>query len=161
MQVAVVSAPAVRDRGRNAEELGDGPVHVLLPYGSAVGADDRHPLHRPGEAGPPGVRQREVVLEDRLIDTHRQLRPVDGGVVGCVVDGQEGGSVAVEVSVACAHHDGNSEEACRLMVAALAGLPGDFRSGLVRRRALDLYEAIPAQHHHERAVKELRDALAA
>ncbi|MEU5757044.1 hypothetical protein [Streptomyces sp. NPDC047829] len=27
--------------------------------------------------------------------------------------------------------------------------------------APDLYEAIPAQHHHERAVRELREALAA
>ncbi|GAA3381048.1 hypothetical protein GCM10020367_70770 [Streptomyces sannanensis] len=61
----------------------------------------------------------------------------------------------------CAHHDGDSEEACRRTVAALTGLPGDYRTGLVRRRALDLYEAIPAQHHHERAVRELRDVLAA
>lgn len=61
---------------------------------------------------------------------------------------------------ACAHHDGDSEEACRRTVAALAALPGDFRTGLVRRRALDLYEAIPAQHHGERAVRELRDVVA-
>jgi uncharacterized protein YjiS (DUF1127 family) len=27
----------------------------------------------------------------------------------------------------------------------------------VRRRALDLYEAIPAQHHQEREVRELRE----
>ena len=44
--------------------------------------------------------------------------------------------------------------------AALTALPSDYRTGLVRRRALDLYEAI-AQHHHERAVRDLRDALAA
>lgn len=44
---------------------------------------------------------------------------------------------------------------------ALRALPVDYRTGLVRRRALDLYEAIPAQHHHERAVRELWDALAA
>ncbi|MGW7386357.1 hypothetical protein [Streptomyces sp. NPDC054794] len=36
-----------------------------------------------------------------------------------------------------------------------------YRTGLVRRRALDLHEAIPAQHHHERALRELRDVLAA
>ncbi|MFE2302436.1 hypothetical protein ACFXAW_30075 [Streptomyces sp. NPDC059445] len=64
-------------------------------------------------------------------------------------------------AAACAHHDGDSDEACRRTVSALTGLPGDFRTGLVYRRALDLYEAIPAQHHHEHAVQELRDALAA
>jgi hypothetical protein len=61
---------------------------------------------------------------------------------------------------ACAHHDGDSEEACRRTVAALTALPVDYRTGLVRRRALDLYEAIPAQHHRERAVQELRDVVA-
>ncbi|MEU0221632.1 hypothetical protein ABZ281_44395 [Streptomyces sp. NPDC006265] len=61
---------------------------------------------------------------------------------------------------ACSHHDGESEEACRRTAAALTGLPDGYRTGLVRRRALDLYEAIPAQHHHERAVRELRDVLA-
>ncbi|MFF3503450.1 hypothetical protein [Streptomyces sp. NPDC003247] len=40
------------------------------------------------------------------------------------------------------------------------GLPVDFRTGLVRRRALDLYEAIPV-HHRERAVRQLCDVLAA
>ncbi|MGW4735153.1 hypothetical protein ACWEQC_39425 [Streptomyces shenzhenensis] len=60
----------------------------------------------------------------------------------------------------CAHHDGNTEQACRRTVAALTGLPGDYRTGLVHRRALDLYEAIPALRH-ERAVQELRDVLAA
>ncbi|MEU3787723.1 hypothetical protein [Streptomyces sp900129855] len=44
---------------------------------------------------------------------------------------------------------------------ALTALPVDFRTGLVRHRALDLYEAIPAQHHRERAVRELRDMLSA
>ncbi|MDT0567043.1 hypothetical protein RM704_06025 [Streptomyces sp. DSM 3412] len=53
-------------------------------------------------------------------------------------------------AAACSHHDGDTEQACRRTV-----------TGLVRRRALNLYEAIPAQHHHERAVRELRDALAA
>ncbi|MEU1185201.1 hypothetical protein ABZ464_47870 [Streptomyces sp. NPDC005820] len=64
-------------------------------------------------------------------------------------------------AAACSHHDGDTEQACRRAVDALTALPVDFRTGLVRRRALDLYEAIPAQHHHERAVQELRDALAA
>jgi hypothetical protein len=62
---------------------------------------------------------------------------------------------------ACSHHDGDSEDACRRTVAALTGLPDGYRTGLVRRRALDLYEAIPTQHHGERAVRELRDVLAA
>jgi len=63
-------------------------------------------------------------------------------------------------AAACSHHDGDTEQACRRAVAALTALPDGYRTGLVRRRALDLYEAIPAQHHHERAVRELRDALA-
>ncbi|WP_240364010.1 hypothetical protein [Streptomyces sp. RLB3-6] len=62
---------------------------------------------------------------------------------------------------ACSHHDGDSEEACRRTVAALTGLSDGYRTGLVRRRAQDMYEAIPAQHHRERAVRELRDVLAA
>jgi len=64
-------------------------------------------------------------------------------------------------AAACAHHDGDTEQACRRATAALAALPDDFRTGLVRRRALDLYEAVPAQHHSERAVRELRRVLAA
>ncbi|MEU0042713.1 hypothetical protein [Streptomyces werraensis] len=64
-------------------------------------------------------------------------------------------------AVACSHHDGDTEQACRRTVAALTALPSDYRTGLVRRRALDLFEAIPAQHHHEGAMRELRDGLAA
>ncbi|MCT9011595.1 hypothetical protein [Streptomyces rhizosphaerihabitans] len=64
-------------------------------------------------------------------------------------------------AAACSHHDGNSEEACRRTVAALTSLPDGYRTGLVHRRALDLYEAIPAHHHRERAIRELRDVLAA
>ncbi|GHD07587.1 hypothetical protein GCM10010313_26910 [Streptomyces violarus] len=51
--------------------------------------------------------------------------------------------------------------ACRRTIAALTALPGDYRTGLVHRRAQDLHEAIPTQHHHERAVRELRDVLTA
>ncbi|MDQ1046345.1 hypothetical protein [Streptomyces sp. V4I2] len=64
-------------------------------------------------------------------------------------------------ATACSHHDGDTEQACRRTVAALTALPDSYRTGLVRRRALDLHEAIPAQHHHERAVRELRDVLTA
>ncbi|WP_327321093.1 hypothetical protein OG735_40860 [Streptomyces sp. NBC_01210] len=39
-------------------------------------------------------------------------------------------------------------------------LPDGYRTGLVRRRALDLYEAIPTQRHHERSVRELHNVLA-
>ncbi|WP_253915878.1 hypothetical protein [Streptomyces sp. NRRL S-31] len=46
-------------------------------------------------------------------------------------------------AAACARHDGDIEQACHRTVAALASLPTDYRTGLVRRRALDLYEAIP------------------
>ncbi|MEU2120155.1 hypothetical protein ABZ567_32005 [Streptomyces sp. NPDC016459] len=60
----------------------------------------------------------------------------------------------------CSHHDGDTEQACRRTVGALTALLADYRTGLVRRRALDQYEAIPAQHHHERAVQELRDVVA-
>jgi tetratricopeptide (TPR) repeat protein len=64
-------------------------------------------------------------------------------------------------AAACSHHDGDTEQACRRTADALTTLPSDYRTGLVRRRALDLYEAIPSQHHHEYAVRELRDVLAA
>ncbi|SFN95575.1 hypothetical protein SAMN04487980_104017 [Streptomyces sp. cf124] len=62
-------------------------------------------------------------------------------------------------AAACSDHDGDTEQACRRTVAALTVLPVDYCTGLVRRRALDLCEAIPAQHHRERAVRELRDVL--
>ncbi|MFJ9668785.1 hypothetical protein ACIRPP_29955 [Streptomyces sp. NPDC101219] len=64
-------------------------------------------------------------------------------------------------AAACAHHDGDTEQACHRTITALTALPDGYRTGLVRRRALDLYEAIPAQHHREDAVRELRDVLAA
>ncbi|MHA5051110.1 hypothetical protein [Streptomyces sp. SD15] len=37
-------------------------------------------------------------------------------------------------SATCSHHDGDSEEACRRTVTALAALPDGYRTGLVRRR---------------------------
>ncbi|MEW2130381.1 hypothetical protein [Streptomyces sp. NPDC005435] len=62
-------------------------------------------------------------------------------------------------AAACAHRDGDTEEACRRTVAVLSGLPPAYRNGLVHRRAMDLYRAIPAQHHRERAVRALQDVL--
>ncbi|MGW4345273.1 hypothetical protein ACWEL8_09375 [Streptomyces sp. NPDC004690] len=61
----------------------------------------------------------------------------------------------------CAHRDGNTQEACRRAVTVLAELPAAYRSGLVHRRALDLYRSIPAQHQDERALREFREALSA
>ncbi|MGW1675014.1 hypothetical protein [Streptomyces sp. NPDC002324] len=63
-------------------------------------------------------------------------------------------------AAACSHHDGDTGQACRRTVNTLTALPAEYRTGLVRRRALDLYEAIPAQHHRERAVRELCDVVA-
>ncbi|MGW5477728.1 hypothetical protein [Streptomyces sp. NPDC004008] len=64
-------------------------------------------------------------------------------------------------AAACLHHDGDTEQACRRAVAVLTDLPSAYRTGLVHRRALDLYRSIPAQHHHEKAVRQLQDVLAA
>jgi hypothetical protein len=61
----------------------------------------------------------------------------------------------------CLHHDGDTEEACNRAVAALSVLPDAYRTGLVHRRAMDLYEAILGPRHAEPAVRELGDLLAA
>ncbi|MCX4411612.1 helix-turn-helix transcriptional regulator [Streptomyces sp. NBC_01764] len=64
-------------------------------------------------------------------------------------------------AAACLRHDGDPEQACRRTVAVMDGLPDAYRTGLVHRRALDLYRSIPTQHHREAAVRQLRDVLAA
>ncbi|MFJ2230348.1 MULTISPECIES: hypothetical protein [Streptomyces] len=61
----------------------------------------------------------------------------------------------------CFHHDGDTEQACRRTSAVLDNLPAPYRSGLVHRRAQDLYRLIPARHHQEPAVGELHDLLTA
>ncbi|WP_055714446.1 hypothetical protein [Streptomyces torulosus] len=66
----------------------------------------------------------------------------------------------LNIDAAASQHDGDTEQACRRMVDALTALPADYRTGLVRRRAVTLYEAIPAQHHREHAARELRDVMA-
>ncbi|MFF9090766.1 hypothetical protein ACF1BE_31150 [Streptomyces sp. NPDC014991] len=43
----------------------------------------------------------------------------------------------------------------------LDGLPDAYCTGLSQRRALNLYRSLPAHHHREGAVRELRDVLAA
>ncbi|MFD7620871.1 hypothetical protein [Streptomyces sp. NPDC059802] len=61
---------------------------------------------------------------------------------------------------ACAHHDGDIEQAYRRAAAALDVLPAGYRTGLIHARATDLYQSIPAQHHREPAVRALHNALA-
>ncbi|MEU4352696.1 hypothetical protein [Streptomyces sp. NPDC023838] len=68
--------------------------------------------------------------------------------------------LAVDAAM-CLHHDGDTEQACRRAVAVLDGLPAAYRTGLVHQRARDLYHAVPARHHREPAVEDLRDILAA
>ncbi|TJZ95883.1 hypothetical protein FCI23_51680 [Actinacidiphila oryziradicis] len=57
--------------------------------------------------------------------------------------------------------DGDTEQACRRATAALTALPADYRTGLIRARATDLYRSVPAQHHREPAVRALHNALTA
>ncbi|WP_405906443.1 hypothetical protein OG742_12240 [Streptomyces sp. NBC_00828] len=64
-------------------------------------------------------------------------------------------------AAACAHRDGDTDQACRRATAALAALPPDYRTGLTHSRAMDLYRTIPAQHHREPAVRQLQEILAA
>lgn len=45
--------------------------------------------------------------------------------------------------------------------AALREIPADFRTGLTRTRAVDLYRSIPARHHTEPAAAEFKEVLAA
>lgn len=104
VHVGVGRGPAGVGGRWDSDVLGDGPVHVLLPYGDAVGVDGRHLLQRSAELLPPGVWQVGGVLEDRvggqdrLVDAPGQLCPVGGAVVDGVVDGQERGPVTVEVT---------------------------------------------------------------
>ncbi|MFF7964991.1 hypothetical protein ACFZC3_06440 [Streptomyces sp. NPDC007903] len=67
----------------------------------------------------------------------------------------------------CAHRGGDTETACRRATVVLCGLPADYRTGLVHRRAAELYRAVPAQYralgvHRERlhfgALHRMRDA---
>ncbi|TLS45011.1 hypothetical protein FE633_17500 [Streptomyces montanus] len=64
-------------------------------------------------------------------------------------------------AAACLRHDGDPEQACQRTIAVMDDLPHAYRTGLVHRRALDLYRSIAAQHHREPAVRQLRDVLAA
>jgi hypothetical protein len=64
-------------------------------------------------------------------------------------------------AAACVHHDGDTEQACRRAITVLADLPAAYRTGLVHRRALDLYRSVPSQHQRESTVRELRDVLSA
>ncbi|WP_184502890.1 hypothetical protein [Streptomyces botrytidirepellens] len=64
-------------------------------------------------------------------------------------------------AAACLHQNGDTDQACRSAATAFAALPTAYRTGLTHTRALDLYRSIPAQHHRETAVQQLRQALAA
>ncbi|MFF2653602.1 hypothetical protein [Streptomyces sp. NPDC058045] len=64
-------------------------------------------------------------------------------------------------AAACAHRDGDTEQACRRATAALAALPPAYRTDLTHTRAMDLYRSIPAQHYGEPAVRQLQEVLAA
>ncbi|MFF3967948.1 hypothetical protein ACFYZI_41145 [Streptomyces griseorubiginosus] len=134
---ALTAADALMDRLTESERsdtwltYGEQKHHVHLSHAFTTLGDTR----RAGE-----TQQRALEPSAPTSTMTRALLTIDGAV--------------------CAHHDGDSEQACRRTVAALTALPSDYRVGLVRRRALDLYEAIPAQHHRERAVRELRNVLA-
>ncbi|MEU2981475.1 hypothetical protein ABZ678_32205 [Streptomyces hirsutus] len=41
----------------------------------------------------------------------------------------------------------------------MKALPDDYRTGLGRRRSVERCEEISSQHHRERAVRQLRDAI--
>ncbi|MQY16228.1 hypothetical protein SRB5_64260 [Streptomyces sp. RB5] len=60
----------------------------------------------------------------------------------------------------CTHKKGDPATACHQASAALEALPPGYRTGLTHTRALDLYRAIPAEHHREPAVRNLRQVLA-
>nr|WP_202512640.1 hypothetical protein [Streptomyces sp. SID3343] len=62
----------------------------------------------------------------------------------------------------CLHHDdGDTEQACRRTITVMADLPAAFRTGLVHRRALDLYHSVPARHQREKTARELHELLTA
>lgn len=64
-------------------------------------------------------------------------------------------------AAACAHRDGDTDQACRRATAALAALPLDYRIGLTHSWAMDLYRSIQAQQHREPAVRQLEEVLVA
>ncbi|MEU5396616.1 hypothetical protein [Streptomyces tibetensis] len=61
-------------------------------------------------------------------------------------------------TAACAHHDG--DQGRHRAIAALTALQDGYRTGLATA-ASRTYGATSAQDHHERAVREPRDILAA
>lgn len=61
----------------------------------------------------------------------------------------------------CAHREGDTGQGCREATAAYVALPPEYRTGLIRTRAMDLYRSIPAPRHREPAVLAFKEALAA
>ncbi|MFD9443775.1 hypothetical protein [Streptomyces sp. NPDC060001] len=56
--------------------------------------------------------------------------------------------------------DSDTEVARQRTFAVVGALPDAYRGGLMHQRPMSLFHSIPAQHHRESAVRELRDVLA-
>ncbi|MEU1813137.1 hypothetical protein [Micromonospora aurantiaca (nom. illeg.)] len=61
----------------------------------------------------------------------------------------------------CQHRDGHTIDACHAATATLLDVPARYRTGLTRRRAVDLYRSIPADLRTTSAARSLADTLAA
>ena len=61
----------------------------------------------------------------------------------------------------CLHRDGDPAGACRAAIDVVTHAPQRFRSGLVRQRALDLYDNIPDGVRTSSAGRDLAEVLAA
>jgi hypothetical protein len=61
----------------------------------------------------------------------------------------------------CDHRDGRSLDACQAAAAILTEIPTRFRTGLARRRAVELYRSIPVTMHDTTEARALVHALAA
>ncbi|MDG4796939.1 hypothetical protein [Micromonospora sp. WMMD1082] len=64
-------------------------------------------------------------------------------------------------AAACQHRDGHTIDACHAATATLVGVPARYRTGLARRRAVDLYRSIPAILRSRPAARGLAEVLAA
>ena len=64
-------------------------------------------------------------------------------------------------SAACQHHDGDPVGACRFAIDIVAQTPERFRAGLVRQRALDLYDDLPDNARTSTPGRDLAEVLAA
>jgi tetratricopeptide (TPR) repeat protein len=60
----------------------------------------------------------------------------------------------------CEHRDGRTLDACRAATAALTEVPERFRTGLTRRRAVDLYRCVPVKLRSTPPARAFVDVLA-